>query len=484
MDFIWILIGIVLALAVGGAFKWIFGKWGKPEMRVSWPEYGLGVICAFIVVPLTLVIGIGIIKADKLSFKEFWNGYEVSVESQSIECHEDGSCVHEYDCNPYIVEVDEEEWETRYHDCPYATYEYTYRIDTTLGQFTIASHIFAANPREWDGNGIPGSVPRGIPPFWQAAKDRIAAGDPGPVTKVAQYDNYILASQKTILKNSSAAVERLQKENLLPEPTQNAGDPIRDFYYADKISFVGLNGVTYSDDHPADDKPGWSLADKASFMGPNGVTGTSYEHEWSNALSRFNAALGTDLQGDLHMAVIDADVVSNPDEYGQAVLAWWQDPSFGNNAISKNSIIVVLGVDDGLVQWARAYTGMPYGNEAMLLDIQNGLKGAPFDPATVLGKPKASIRGEKVNVDTGDGLLAKIVWGLHAFERVCMLCDDEGEESSTSFAYLDDEIQASNSEKFVLVIISLMISTVVWAVLLFIPIGEARTSRYREMRHW
>ncbi len=465
-----IIVGGIIAVIIGGLFKLVFDKLGEPEQRISWTELGIGAfVCVVIVVPLTVIIGTGMIKADKLSYHEFYNGYEVRAESETIQCSEDGPCVREYNCHPYTV-IDSyaytdsdgnyhpQQEHTEYHDCPYATQEFSYWVDTTLGKFTIASHIFSENPQEWDGNGIPGDVPRGIPPFWQAAKDRIAAGDPGPVTTVETYDNYILASQKTILKDSSTAVERLRNANLLPEPTQNVGDPIRDFYYADKISFVGPKGVVHPDD----------------------------ERRWSNALARFNAALGTDLQGDLHMAVVDVDAVDNPDEYGQAVQAWWQDPSFGKNAVSKNSIIVVLGVGDGLVQWARAYTGMPYGNEQLLLDIQNELKGQTFSPEVVLGKPTGVIAGDEVTIRHAEspGVLERTVWGPHAFERVCMLCNDEGEEGETSFGYLGSEIEPSGGQKFLLGIIAWIICAILWIGLVFAPIGETRTSRYRQIRHW
>jgi hypothetical protein len=463
-----IILGGILALALGILFKFSVERLTGGEYRISNIELAIGtVVCAVIVVPLVVIIGTGMIKADKLTYHEYYNGYEKTADKQSIVCSEDGPCIHEYHCNPYTV-VDSyaytdsdgnyhpQQEHTEYHDCPYATEEHTYTVDTTLGQYTIASHIFSENPREWDGNGIPGDVERGVPEFWEAARRRIASGDPGPVTKVEDYDNYILASQKTILHDNSSAVNRLREEDLLPEPTQNADDPIRDFYYADKISFVGPKGVK----HPAD------------------------EREWSDALSRFNAALGSDLQGDLHVAVIDADLVSNPDEYAQAVHAWWQDPEFGKNAVSKNSIIVVMGVDYGTVVWARAFTGMPYGNEAMLTDIQNELKGVAFTPGVVLGKPKGVIAGDEVTVQHADppGQLESVVWGVHQFERVCMLCNDEGEESGTSFGYLGDEIQPSSEQKMWLIIIALFISTAVWSLFVYLPIGETRSGRFGALR--
>jgi hypothetical protein len=468
---LWIILGAVIAVVIGVALKVFFDRRKDPLLRISKLELVIGgVICCLVVVPATVKVGTAMIKANKLSFNEFLNGYEVKTDSSVTGCSRDGPCVREYHCDPYTV-VDQEAYtdsdghyhpeqsHTEYHDCPYATEEYTYTVDTTLGGFTIADHIFSDHPQEWrSGGGIPGDIDRGVPSFWQAATDRIAAGEPGPVTTIHHYDNYILASQSTILKKYSSSVEKFREAGLLPEPTQNAGDPIHDFYYADKITFIGPKGVT----HPAE------------------------ERRWSNALARFNAALGTDLQGDLHLAVADADI-ANPDEYANAVSAWWQDPAFGKNAISKNGIIVVLGVKDGVIQWARASTGMPYGNEAMLVDIRNGLKGQPFDSEAVLGDAGGTIAGDEVKPDHGAGLLAKIVWGPHKFERQCMLCNDEGEEGKTSFGYLGSEIQPSTGQKWLLQLIAALIGLTIWGTLVYVPLGEAgqdRRERRRRPRYY
>ena len=64
------------------------------------------------------------------------------------------------------------------------------------------------------------------------------------------------------------------------------------------------------------------------------------------ALAR-DAALGSTLQGDLHLVIVDAKKISDPDNYSNALVAYWLSPKFGKDALSKNGIVVVLGTSDG-----------------------------------------------------------------------------------------------------------------------------------------
>jgi hypothetical protein len=131
-------------------------------------------------------------------------------------------------------------------------------VITTIGEYTIGAHRFAASTVEWrSGTGIPDHGPRGASQFWLEAKARIDAGSPGPATKRVRYDNYILASERTILKQYSGMVEHYLDAGLLPPIAHR----VHDFYYADKVSFVGLT--------------------------PGG------EEAWQTAMMYLNAALGS-----------------------------------------------------------------------------------------------------------------------------------------------------------------------------------------------
>lgn len=458
-------IAVLVALAVGGVIKSAL-RYFETEAQISLVEFVVaGVVVALIVVPVVNHVGNKIARGNLVRYYEFWSGYEKQTTHEQTPCHRDGSCSHTYQCDAYTVVVTttvadadgegthtETHTETRYHDCPVATVENKFVVETTLGDYTIADGWFDSDPVAWRGShGISGDVGRGIPPFWQAAKDRIDAHDPGPVTKVMRYDNYILASSHTILNKFSDEVDAYDRKHLLPPPVvaKKVSDPIRDFYYADKMSFVNVKA----------DK-----ADKAD------------KAEWNQALARFNAALGSDLQGDLHIVAVDASV--DPDKYTGAVNAWWQSKEFGKYPLSKNGIGVVMGVDAkcNCVGWARAFTGMPIGNAGLVQDVRN-LKGFKFDPDIIIGGPIGKLKGDKVSIDHGVGALEKIFWGEHKFHRICMTCK---EESGAGFKYLNGEIQPTSGQRWAIFIVAVVLSTIVWLITLLTVVGEVvkRPTRY------
>src|SRR5205085_9570255 len=97
---------------------------------------------------------------------------------------------------------------------------------------------------------------------------------------------------------------------------------------------------------------------------------------WNETLGRLNCYLGKELQGDIHMAAVDASQISNQDDYSQALFAYWKSPqNFQRYALPKNALAIVVGVQGGKVVWARATGGLPVGNEALFTDIQNNLVG-------------------------------------------------------------------------------------------------------------
>lgn len=447
-----ILLVAVLAVAAGIAVRWgarLF--WGHEGPMIDVRELAVGIaVCVIVVAPLTAVVGTKVARANLLRYDEFWGGYEVAAHRTTNPCSRDGSCAHEYQCDPYQVLVTKTrsvsdgkggtrsetytEMETRYHSCPYATEEWSFTLETTLGGYTISSHGFSDHPVEWRaGSGIPGGVARGVPPFWAAAKQRIDSGDPGPVTAVRQYDNYILASQSSILKKHSDRIEELEAEKLLPAPATG----VRDFYLADKVRFVGVTP------DPA----------------------------WQDAVNRFNAAFGSDLQGDLHVVIVDAKRAGNPDAYTGALNAYWTGPTFKKKALSKNALVVVLGAAQGNVVWSRAFTGMPLGNEKLLVELSR-MKGS-LDAEAFVGRPRGEIaRGDVKRIHHGAGAIESAVWGPNQFERVCMTCKEEG---GAGFTYLGGEIQPTSGQRTVIVLVGFFICCAIWAALL--AVGPQRDPR-------
>ena len=457
---LYVILVIVAALLAGCVIKYFLDK-TKNIYEITKKEFIIGsVIISLITAPITVFAGWSLAKANNLSFNEYWNGYEKTAQWEITTCSRDGPCVHEYSCDPYLVHVidsyaytdsdgnyhpEVSHWETHYHDCPYTTEEWTFTIDTTLGSYTVAANNLPTNPdsHRWDGwVAVPTNISSGIPSFWAAAKQRIDSGKPGPVTKRMQYDNYILASDKSILNQYSDKIEQYTKDKLLPD----VANSVHEFYYADKVYFVGYE--------PIDKK------------------------FWQTTLMYLNAALGTELQGDLHIVIVqNAKISAEKDAYITALKAYWSDPKvFGDDTVSKNAIIVVVGTEDGqTVSWARATTGMPLGNEYMLNQIQNKLPGTALTPEALIGivngefyttvndknETKLKVRGLH-----GNGILNRLLWGLDdaqtKFKRVSMTGNSE-DDNGNGFLYLADELEPSDGEKILFAIIGFGVSMLVWA---------------------
>ncbi|HEY9713333.1 MAG TPA: hypothetical protein V6C72_07675 [Chroococcales cyanobacterium] len=472
-----VLLGAVLAFAVFG-IVWVVVHFAYPDRRITQLEFiGCAAGLVLVVVPLTCFVGYKVAVSNNLSYNEFWGGFEVSVDTVVYQCHESdtdggstGGCEHHYDADSYQVWVqhetcttdskgketcvDDSHWETRWRQVPYTDEEITYIVHTTLGDFTIGDHwlpphpeLHRVHPEEDAMESIPGDLPYGIPAFWQAAANRIASGNPGPVTQERTYDNYILASQSSILHKYSPWIDQYKKANLLP----NIGHSVHDFYWLDRVYTVG--GVNIGD------------------------AGT-----WQRAMDRFDAALGIDLTGDAYLVVVPADKISDPDTYVMSLAAYWESPAFQKYAISKNGIIIVVGTRDGkTVDWARATTGMPSGNEQMLLDIKYHLGGVALTPGTLLGAPTAAIAtvgGKyKVTINHTQGALESILWGQDKFQRVHMGAHD----GQQGYLYLKGEIVPSGWQKFWIMFFVVLFSGITWGVAFAygVPAYRARQARFQ-----
>lgn len=357
-------------------------------------------------------------------YKQFINGVLVSADQQFFTCTENGPCEHEYECNVYYTSDDKGNQTKHSDDCPYVKGEYSYYVTAWVGYkwvtYTIADHIFSSHPVAWSNDeGIPSDVARGTPSEWIKYKKNIASGHPNRVTFVDDYNNYILASQDTILKQYSGEVDPLLSRHLLPEHTAGflEGNPIHDRWVADKMAFVG-------------------------FKPPD-------RRAWEIAVMDFNGAFGIEKQGDLHIVAInDAKVGRGQSEsYTNALKAYWQGPLMKKKAIAKNSVIVALGVNPATdtVTWARAQTGMPGGNGGMVAAINDRLTGQKFDPQNIIGSIGAHVvskpKGKEVVFRHGTGLLDRIVFTDFPFKRACVECKDKNEKSSQSFVYLKADIK-------------------------------------------
>lgn len=464
------IVSMALAIIAGLGIKFLLESNSQSfEGRISWREFFIGTaLISVVLVPLTIHIGWKVAKANNLSFNEYYNGWETKAVAQPIACERDGSCYHEYNCDPYPVVVPYPcnctkrgcsvcfRTEIHYHSCPYVKTETNYFVQTTLGDFTIAEHRFPNDPQTqcWrNGESIPQYVIDnagvGEPPFWMAAKQRLDSGKPGPVTKRMSYDNYILASDRSILHQYSAEIEKYKSQGLLP--TLQSG--VHDFYLADKLYFVGFN--------------------------------PSNSEEWQKKLQYLNAGLGSELEGDLHLVIVqNKEISGNPDSYLLALKAYWQNPAvFGKDAISKNTIMIVAGTEDGKnVSWARAITGMPLGNERLTTAIRE-LGTVSLSPDSLIGNVNELSSKSK----TVDGALSKILWGRKdpgtKFKRVIMGGKNDGGDSN-GFTYLANEIVITPWQRFWIGVCAFIGSLLIWFIAVLVDDDELfDTTRRKRWRY-
>lgn len=436
-------------------------------------------------IPYPIVAGIDF--NNQVYFNEYWNGSEKATSINVKQCERDGSCDNTYNCDPYTVTRVETYTdsdgntqsrivtETHYHSCPYSSEETRYNVETTLGEHNIGGSLMTGAPYR-DNKAIPGGQVTEPPKLWVEANERIKSGNPGGATKVNTYKNYILASEYSIMKKYSDAVEEYKGAGLLPEPTSG----VHDYYQSFKLGFAG--------------KPQVDLVSMQEDVG------------------RFNGRLGSELQGDMRVVVVEGDLVKDPDRYAHAVEAYWFDESHDRNRLAKNALVVIIGVDEykapapkpvtddekdtsegeastqtteeenpetiaegtPVVSWARAFTGMPLGNEQLLATIQNNLQGLPADE-TLIGSP--AYDPVKETYKSSGGALETIVFDTSTFERISMDAIDENDKGS-GFNYLKGDIQMSTTATVVTIIISSLILIIGWGAIFFLTLRNREQKIY------
>jgi hypothetical protein len=408
-------------------------------------------ILAFFV---TQVVGPNLSRASAINgYHEFYNGSVTQAWIAPDVCHRDGSCQHHYTCDHEQIDhpatydskgnMTSPPWtEDIYHQCPYTKRELAYVLDTNIGKtVVIARGYFDAHPQAWrDSRDVPDDVPRQPPVRWLKARDDLARGLSDPVTGVFLYANYILASDSNLYKDYDGSIKRYKQAGMIPSHTGNrGGDMLYDYgMRADKVQVVG----------------GLRLSNLST---------------WQDRLMRFNAALGSTLQGDMHIVLVPANKVSDPDEYITALKASWT--RLGKWSISKNGIILVLGAspDGKTVIWSRAATGMPYGNGEMLEALKLQLNPMPLDPTVLLGQVTANVRqvGDKLEVKydpTSSGAIGQIVFTKFPFARACMKCTSKGDKG-TGYVDLKDLVPITTGAKILMFCIVLFLSLLFWAAM-------------------
>lgn len=473
------IIAVLMAVLIGLAVKHAMGYWRMDDLRggylsITWVELAaVSVIMAFVITPTVLGVGKKLSVDNIVTYQQFLNGVETKAVDDVTTCRaghagddeNDGksNCHWVYDSGDYSYEVTYTELEctpdgdggsdcktvtkcchTEWADIytPYTTREHTYAIKSSFGfkendPYHFGTVYVDKDPEPYGKKPIPGNLPRGAPADWLDAKTHLDAGDPRPVTVLDKYDNYILASDDEVLKSYSADITRFKDAGLLPQHTAGImSDPISG--------------------------PSKSQAKKLSFIGvdvPN-------EQEWQDALMRFNAALGMELQGDMHVVLVDSAKITSLDAvpYVNAVKAYWQGPSFEKRALAKNGVILVLGIaNNSTIEWAESTTGMPFGNELMAQFIHDNLPGTALDPKAVFGQPRTVITGSEsvVTHPSPQGVVENIMFETAPFDRASMSCEDK-DESCVGFKDLIDTIDPTTGHKIIMVVITTLLACLLW----------------------
>jgi hypothetical protein len=221
-----IVLSVATCAVIAGLVLKYFTDRSSSPWEITWKEFALGtLLITLVVAPLTGWGSYKVALNSRATFSQYINGQEIAADVTQITCSRDGPCRWEYDCDPYIVMVPYEVCttvpgpngtssqsctthyrpETRYHSCPYVTAEYDYTVRTSVGNFSFADNRFPPNPdsHRWRASEyVPASVIQaagiGPTPDWSAVRARIDSGRPGPATAVQSYDNYVLASERTV----------------------------------------------------------------------------------------------------------------------------------------------------------------------------------------------------------------------------------------------------------------------------------------------
>jgi hypothetical protein len=482
-------VAIVIVAMLGFAFKYaspILNRQGfTTDWHVTWREYSVGLaVFSFVVVPSIVLVGNQMSVAEALRYEEFYNGVETEVVELKTICVAGTSgssassgrsnCAYEYNTgqsydywdtcletevytdskgNMQTRTVSKPCLQTAYIYSPYVTVEFRFAIKDSLGgNYSFPLTHVEQNPQKYADKEIPPDLPRGAPAEWTDAQSRLAAGDPRAVTRVFGYDNYILAAKDDLLLPFSQDVARYKAEGILPEHTANIkSDPLTGFSksFANKISFVGV-----------------SVAD---------------ESVWQESLMGFNAALGSQYRGDMHIVMVDSARVDDSVTYLNALKAYWLGEEFGRRAIAKNAIIVAIGVQDNKVDWARATTGMPFGNEVMAEAIKSHLPGTVLDPNVLIGNPKTIVTPASNDKDDDVvqvlpsaemGVLEDAVLHTFPFKRACMGCQDD--EGQIGYDNLVSKVQPPFWQLSIMVAIVALLSIGWWVLVCKVTLFERR----------
>lgn len=396
----------VLLIAVIGLGLFLRSAMGSPLGVASLSIIGL--VLAGILAPSSYSVTRMIAQNMSVGgYSEYWNGWEKSAIRDDRTCYRDGSCSHTYQCDPYAVTEtytdsngkSQTRTRTEYHSCPYSKQETDFIVKTTVDDVVIGNNVMTGEPFRW-GTGIPGGQ-QGEPREWVEAKKRTEANKPAPATFVKKYPNFLHGTNDAAFARYEGDIQTFQEKGLLPALSKGT------------VGHYGSEKVYVAGGAPEDLKS-----------------------RYADDVARLNGAFGKDLQGDLHVVFVPSDIGYSSTEYIETLMAYWQSSQQGKNTLSKNALLVVMGVEGDKVEWADARTGMPVGNDHLRIEIRDEMPGLALDDK-LIGNPSYDIPRE--TIVRSDGHLESMLWGENSYQRVSMSGDDE-DDNGEGFLYLKDSI--------------------------------------------
>lgn len=487
LESVGVIVGLYAIVAIGTIIAALVQYYRQSEYQITVVEMLIVNGFNIVLIPLFVYVSFETAINDLTKFNEKLNANLTGYSVVQTNCSLNGPCIHEYRCNPHQCNCRNEcmsrdakgnctstmwKCDTCYDNCPYCNKEYTYVLHSDLPSFlanpdfVIADHWLPENPQSdrWrgshsDSRGIPGGIGSGIPSFWQMQKQRLDNGISDSVTANHEYENFLQVADNSILREYSNKIDYYRGLELLPQ----FRSPVYEHFHANKAYFVGFT-------------PENSQA-------------------WQESVANINALVGPELHGDLYVVIVRSDVVAgNPREYLIALKAYWQDREiFKRDTLAKNAILVLVGTEDGsTVSYVDATTGMPGGNEAMIIALQSGLflLGEPLQltPELVIGSPRRFLTGNpngnqtEVHWEHSTGYIENIIFGLTrsdvAFGRVSMSADDV-EDEGLGYEYLRSEIKLETSQLVLIWFLGLLFGVVEVAIVLYADIAPFDFDRFR-----
>lgn len=262
-------------------------------------------------------------------------------------------------------------------------------------------------------------------PEWQRAKQLEGVGKPPGGTRKQEYDNSYLAASFSLRKAYAGDIDLYKGRELLGPHTQNYLDPIVEGFKARKVVFRGFEKL-------------------------------HNEEALQDGLTNFNGQLGSKFDGDIHVFVVPSSKVGYGESYkfATALLAHWER-DFGKHGLAENAMTVVMGVNDTqtTIDWAKAITGLPQGNEGLVDALSYRLNGQPFTAEALFGQ--VTLVDGKITGKT-EGLIERLALTEYPFESQCANC------GITGFLYLSSEISISVWAGISIVLAVLVVAVAVW----------------------